>query len=103
MKRFINNSCFLEAKLAFVELAYYRGIHCFPYRLSYIVVVLVATICVSRISLPFCSRTACLSVTSYASAYLDLCQRGNLLNKSVNHLEFTRNGVEQKQEAGNEC
>ena len=34
-------------------------------------------------------KHACLSVTSHASVYLDLCQQGNLLNKTVNHLEFT--------------
>lgn len=105
MKWFLNNSCFLDAKLGFIEPLRWPTIEVFIVFLIVcrIVVVLVAIICISCILLPFCFRTACLSVTSHASAYLGLCQRGNLLNKTVNHLQCTRNDVEHKQEAGNEC
>ena len=99
-----NNPCFLEAKLGFVEPLRWPTIEVFIVFLIVcrIVVFLVATICKSCILLPFCFRTACLSVTSHASAYLYLC-RGNLLNKTVNHFQCTTNDVEHKQEAGNEC
>ena len=90
----LNNSCFLEAKLGFVELLYWSTIevlifYCFPYRLSYCCIFgKYHSYIVYFIAFLF-QNHACLSVTSHASVYLDLCQRGNLLNKIVNHLEFT--------------
>ena len=75
MKPFLNNSCFLEAKLGFVELLHWPTIEVFIVFLIVCCIVefLVATICISCISLPFCFRTACVNVTSHASANLNLC------------------------------
>ena len=85
----LNNSCFLQAKLGFVEPLCWSTIEVF------IVFLIVCRIfgnyhsyIVYFIAFLF-QNHACLSVTNHTSVYLDLCQQGNLLNKTVNHLEFT--------------